>query len=100
MCETPFHPIEYNIINIEKCPRPSSIKGRQFVLSRCAPRWFSIILYPASSSRIIVLLKPQSVINYHYKTKAVEMNKFVIRSRNGAIMCLFDRTEDRIIILT
>ena len=26
----------------------------------------------------------------------VETNKFVIRSHNGAILCLYDRTEDRI----
>ena len=30
----------------------------------------------------------------------MKLNKFVIRSHNGAIMCLFDRTEDRINILT
>jgi len=28
------------------------------------------------------------------------LNKFVIRSHNGAIMCLFDRTEDSVNILT
>ena len=26
----------------------------------------------------------------------IETNKFAIRSHNGAILCLFDRTEDRI----
>ena len=30
----------------------------------------------------------------------MKLNKFVIRSHNGATICLFDRTEDRINILT
>jgi len=30
----------------------------------------------------------------------MKLDKFVIRAHNGAIMCLFDRTEDRINILT
>ena len=35
-------------------------------------------------------------VRSHRCTGEVEINTFVIRSHNGAIMCLFDRTKDRI----
>ena len=53
----------------------------------------------------IVVTIVQSELNLHDLTvvdAGVEMklNKFVILSHNGDIMCLFDRTEDRINIFT
>ena len=59
------------------------------------------LIFPEKFVVIIV----QSELKLYYLTvvdAGVEMklNKFVIRSHNGAIMCVFDRTEDRINILT
>ena len=53
----------------------------------------------------IVVIIVQSELKLYDLTVAdagveIKLNKFVIRSHNRAIMCLFDRTEDGINILT
>jgi len=44
----------------------------------------------------IIVQTGLKMYDFTISAAGVKPNKFAIRSQNGAIMCLFDRTEDRI----